>query len=289
MEQEPDPAVQRHQLRMELRRARERAELTQRRAARDLGWSDSKLVRIEAGHSRVSRTDLKALLELYGVANTDTFAHLAELAEQSKRQPWAAYRDVLSPEFVVYLGYESAASSLRTFQRDVIHGLLQTEDYARSLTRAVAKTPSDIQPELLDRQIKVRLTRQALFYKEEAPRASFILDEAALRRPPGTDEPSREVLRAQLQRLKELAKLPSVTIQVTPFDYGFHFGSRGPFTVLQFPGDDGAVVYLEGVRSSSIIQEDLEEVAFYDQLFEQLAAAATPPDDLDRYLDEIMQ
>lgn len=287
MEQQPDPSVQRHRLRMELRRAREGSALTQQQAAKELKWSTSKLVRIEAGHSGISYTDLKALLELYGVRSSETLADLAELAEQSRRQPWNTYRDVLNAEFVVYLGYESVACTLRTFQRDAIHGLLQTEDYARSLIHAIA--PPGTADDRTERQVEARMKRQQrLLNRENAPRMSFILDEAAVGRPPGSGEHARRVLRAQLQRLKEVARLPAVTVQILPISYGFHFGSRGPFTILEFPGEDGSVVYLEGARSSSVIQEESGKVMFYNDLFEQLTAAATDPDDLDRRLDALM-
>jgi transcriptional regulator with XRE-family HTH domain len=288
MEAYPDPTVQRHRLRLELRSAREKAGLARRQAAANLGWSESKLVRIEAGQVGLSRTDLKALLDLYGLRAPEAFADLAELAEQSRRQPWKAYRDVLNAEFIVYLGYESAASRLYSFQPKVIHGLLQSEDYARSINQAMAMAPANGPRERIDRQIKARKERQALLHKEGAPQTAFILDETAVRRPPGADRHSREVLRAQLQQLKELATLPTVTIQILPIQYGFHPGSRGPFAVLEFPGDDGSVAYLEGSHSRSVIHEEAEQVRLYRRLFDQLAAAATRPEELDRYLDEVV-
>jgi transcriptional regulator with XRE-family HTH domain len=285
MEHQPDPTVQRHRLRLELRRARERAGLARRQAATDLGWSESKLVRIEAGQVGVSRTDLKALLEQYGMSDPEVFQELAELAEQSRRQPWNAYREVLNAEFVVYLGYESAACRLRSFQPEVIHGLLQTEDYARGLVRALA--PPNKSKRAIEQQIEARMKRQTLLRGEDGPELSFILDESAVRRPPGASERDREVMRAQLRRLKELAARPKITIQVLPFSHGFHYGSNGPFTVLEFPGGNGGVVYMEGSRPGSKIREDPEEAGFYSTLVDALAEAALRPGDLDRFLDGV--
>jgi transcriptional regulator with XRE-family HTH domain len=257
---------------MELRRARERADLARRQAATNLGWSESKLVRIEAGQVGISRTDLKALLELYGVNSPEVLTELAELAEQSRRQPWNAYREVLNAEFVVYLGYESAACRLRSFQPDVIHGLLQTVDYARGLIRAVA--PATRSEETIELQVEARMKRQVLLKREDGPELAFILDESAVRRPPGPGEHNREVMRVQLRRLRELANLPRITIQILPFSHGFHYGSKGPFTILEFHG--------------STIREEAKEVEFYSNLFDQLVAAAIHPRDLDGFLDEVM-
>jgi transcriptional regulator with XRE-family HTH domain len=286
MEHPPDPTVQRHRLRMELRRARENANLARRQAATNLGWSESKLVRIEAGQVGISRTDLKALLELYGVNSSEKLTELAELAQQSRRQPWNAYRDVLNAEFVVYLGYESVACRLRSFQPEVIHGLLQTEDYAQGVIRAVA--PSTRPEETIKLQVEARMKRQVLLGREDDPELSFILDESAVRRLPGPEARNREVMRAQLDRLKELGRLPKITIQILQFSHGFHYGSNGPFTILEFPGGNGGVVYMEGSRPGSMIREEADDVQRYDDLFEELAAAATQPGDLDRYLDEVM-
>src|SRR3954463_13662997 len=105
-----DPSLNRRKLRMELRVAREKAGLTQRLAAQTLEWSLSKLIRIETGTVSVSVTDLRALLQLYGIDDQQAVAALEAAARGSKGPSWwAPYNDVLTTTYAQYLGFESAA------------------------------------------------------------------------------------------------------------------------------------------------------------------------------------
>src|SRR4051794_41070755 len=124
--------MQRRRLRVELRRARAAAGYTQRDVAEALDWSYSKLLRIENGQVGVSRTDLKALLDHYLITDEGQLKAFAQLARDGRRQPWSAYRDVLNPDYMIYLGHEGSASTIRHFEQLVIPGLLQTEAYART-------------------------------------------------------------------------------------------------------------------------------------------------------------
>jgi transcriptional regulator with XRE-family HTH domain len=281
-----DPMVQRRRLRVELRRARLGAGLTQRQVANELGWSPSKLLRIEAGQVGVSRTDLRALLDHYGVRDPNTVAEFTRLAEQSRRQPWSEYRDVLRPEFVVYLGYEAAASYLCQFEPLGIPGQLQTPDYARRVIWDLASPGTD--EKILERQLEARLKRQALLERHDPPNAHFMLDEAVVRRWVGAEGGNATIMREQLERLKDLNNRPSITIQVLRFSHGLHYGLRGPFVLLEFPDpEDDDLLYIEGIRSSSANRDSADEITFYKNIFWDLEKAATPPGDLATFLDTI--
>ena len=206
-----NPVTQQRQLRAELRTAREAADFTQKGAADALDWSLSKLIRIETGAVRVSITDLRALLQLYGVTNQDKIDELVDMARSGKQRAWwDRYRPRLPQSFVTFLGLEDSTSLLRQFQPLFVPGLLQTEDYARAVVSLY--NPHD--EDAIERGVEIRMERQDRFYEKGHQRAFFILDESALRRQIG----GPQVMRRQLERLKEVNRLPFVSIQVVTFD-----------------------------------------------------------------------
>ena len=284
MESAPDPIVQRHRLRVELRQERTNAELSQREVAKRLGWSSSKLLRIETGQSGVSRTDLKALLEQYGVTDSTRIAALSQLAEESRRHPWGRYRDVLNPEFLVHLGYEGAASTLMQYHHLAIPGLLQTEEYVQSIIRAFAKPGTSDQT--IRRQIEVRLKRQAVFERANPPKAAFILDESSVRRSPGQGVAGASIMRRQLAHLRRLNESPLINIQILPFSFGLRDGMQNPFVLLGFADSEGVLLHLEG-HKSTLSLDDPVQVDHYRKVFEDLRTSATPPEMLDEVLNRV--
>ena len=146
-----------------------------------------------------------------------------DLAEQSSRPDWwTKYGDVLPDWFENYLGLESASATIRTFEIQFVHGLFQTDDYARAVTRLghQAATPTEI-----ERRVGLRVKRQDLLTRANPPRIWSVMDEAVLRRPFG----GPAVMRAQLRHLIEVAEMPQVTLQVVPFARGGHAGASGSF------------------------------------------------------------
>jgi transcriptional regulator with XRE-family HTH domain len=280
------PALRRR-LRVELRRARTRASLTQKDVAQALDWSPSKVIRIESGQVAISTTDLKALLAEYRVRDDAVIADLVDLARNSKKQPWSQYKDVLSPDDQAYFGYESAASIVRQFEPLLVPGLLQTEEY----TRALLADAFDYPQRQLDRLVEARKERQELLIRDDAPEVFCIVDEAVTRRQVG----GAEVMRNQLQRLLSLAELPLVTLQVMPFDAGAYQGLQGPFVLLEFseqvesePVDeesedtieveaDNFVLYLES-RESLAVRDQPEIMGEYLERFLDLEKAAASPE-----------
>ncbi|MEU5692842.1 helix-turn-helix transcriptional regulator [Actinosynnema sp. NPDC020468] len=279
MAQATNPVAQQRRLRTELRRARDRANRTQRDVAEELDWSTSKIIRIETGAVNISTTDLRALLAFYGEP-AERIAELVEVAKASRQQAWwDKYKGKLSKELSALLELESATSLIRQFQTLVIPGLLQTEDYAREILRLYSREDE------LDFKVKTRLERQRLVLEEGGPKAFFVIDEAALRRWVG----GPAVFRAQLEHLKELNRRPAVSIQVLTFDKGVHRGIRGNFEVFEFPDDQDHVVYLEWPSGVQVIQNDTAQASNFVEIFLELEGLAEPSDRLDAVIDRLLE
>jgi transcriptional regulator with XRE-family HTH domain len=277
MTSKPDAPVQRRRLRSELRRARQEAGLTQKDVAEALEWSLSKLIRIEAGAVGISTTDLRALLQHYGVNDAEVVDHILNLARAGKEQRgwWTTYRDVISQQFLTFLGHENSASVILMFQPLLIPGLLQDEEYARALYRSSHESATSKRVEEL---VRLRLHRQEeLFERPDPPEMVFVIDEAALRRWVG----GRDVMRHQLRRLKGEALRDNVTVDVVPFTAGGHPGLFGPFVILEFADErDEDILFLENVRGDGgdIFRDEQMEIAPYRETFAQLRDLAHQTD-----------
>ena len=263
------PTVRRRRLAAELRRLRDAAGLTIDEVGEKLECSASKISRIETGHVGVTPRDARDLLELYGVQGDDREA-LVQLAREARtRGWWHAYSEVFTGAFV---GLEADASSLRAFQALLVPGLLQTEDYARAVIRAMRP---DAEEADIERRVVARMERQRLVTDAAPPEYWAVLDEAVLHRLVG----GPKVMAAQLSKLLELAAMPHMTIQVVPFGTGAHPGMEGPFVILGFPEQaDPDVVYVDSTTSGAYLELPAD-VRRYSLMFDHLRAAALKPDD----------
>jgi len=251
--------VPRRQLGRHLRDLRNRARLTVRTAADKLEWSEAKMWRIETGQTSLRSHDVETMCRIYG-APPDLAEALMALAKETKaRGWWHAYGDVIPEWLDVYIGLEEAASRLCVYEADMVPGLLQTTDYARTLIRADNAAVAD---EEIERRVHVRIARQALLTRVTAPvRYEVVLNEAILRRPVG----GPAVMASQLRRLAEIGELPTVSIRVAPFRSGLHHGvMSGSFVILWFPvnGDgkelEPPTVYVEGFTGSLYLDKPRE-------------------------------
>ncbi|MEU5898194.1 MULTISPECIES: helix-turn-helix transcriptional regulator [Streptomyces] len=259
----PSAALQRLRLRTELRKARTAARLTQRQVAAKMEWSPSKLIRIEAGEVGISVNDLRPLLDAYGIRDRRKIEELLDLARGSRKMPYTEYRDLYSKEFLQFLALESSASIVRAYNSLQVPGPLQTEEYGRAIMRAYEKGIDD---EVVERAIEVRLSRQETLTSGDRE-IFYILDESVVRRQVG----GRGIMRAQLERLAELAALPNVSIQILPFSVGAHPGIQGPFTLFEFAADEMPdTLYLENPRGDSYSTNAPEESGRYLERFWEL-------------------
>lgn len=265
------PAITRRRLRIELRKMREQAGLSQGEVAAKLDWSVSKLIRIENGSVGVAVTDVRALLGLYQ-ASERTIEDLARLAKTAReRRWWSKYRDVVSPHLQEYLGFEADAVRLRLFHPTAVLGLLQTEAYARAMTgsQMFLSAPSESRQETL---IQVRIKRQQEILRSgNPPDFTAIIDEGALHRQVG----GPDVMRAQLRHLAELQKDGLVSLGIVPYSAGAHFGMFGAFHIFDFADDvEESVLYLEQPYGSISMQDKSDLVAQYEKRFESLLAVS---------------
>jgi transcriptional regulator with XRE-family HTH domain len=267
-------AASRRQLHTELYRLRLAAGLTQSDVARAHEWSASKVHRIEKGHVSISRTDLLALLDQYGVTDSDAVETFLDLARDARRRPpYAAYRDVFSPEIIRYLGYEASASWIGEMALTIVPGLLQTADY----TRALMAAGQGLDGRRAERIVASRAERQRMLDRPQAPRVSFLLDESVLLRPIG----GAAVLRAQLAHLLEVARSPRVDVRVLPMALGAHAGLRGSFVLLRFPAiTDPDIVFVENRVGDAIFENEAEVTDNFTRVFDDLQGLATETDDL---------
>jgi transcriptional regulator with XRE-family HTH domain len=278
------PTALRIALGTQLRRLREASNLTTAEAAEAIRATHSKISRLERGRSAARQRDVADLLSLYGVTDEAEREELLALTRQANAPGWwQQYSDILPKWFELYIGLEKAASIIRTYEVQFVHGLLQTEDYARAVILiANAHAPA----EEIDRRVSVRMRRQHLLTQPDAPELWAVLDEAALRRSPD----GRTVMRAQLEHLLEITDLPNVTLQIVPFHVGAHAAAGGPFTILRFPEPDlPDLVYLEQLNSALYLDQSddvIDYVTVMDQLCIQAETGAASQDMLSALLKQ---
>ena len=277
------PTVPRMLVGIELHRYREAAGITPDQAAYEIRASRSKISRMENGLVRFKERDVTDLLTLYGITDEQIRGRLVTLARQANTPGWwSKYGDIMADWFESYLGLETAASVIRTFELQFVHGLFQTEDYARAVT-LLGHTAAPA--EEIDRRVSLRLTRQDLLNSTNPPQVWSVLDEGALRRPVG----GRQVMRAQLEHLAEVARLRHVTIQVVPFARGGHAAAGGSFTVLRFSEPEVPdVVYLEQL-TSALYLDKLEDVDHYLEVMNHLSTEALTPAESARFITTLSQ
>jgi len=266
-----DAIVLRMLLGRQLRRLREAAGITPERAGDEIEGSRSKISRMETGKTAYKISDVADLLSLYGVTDKQRRAEVLAMARHSNAPDWwRKYSDILPGWFETYLGLESAACTIRSFEIQFVPALFQTEDYARAVTRLGHKAAPDGE---IDERVALCLKRQALLSRPGPPVVWSVMDEGVLRRRVG----GPAVMRAQLRHLIEAAAMPHVIFQVVPFGLGAHAGAAGSFTVLRFAERDlPDVVYIEQLTSAMYLEQRLD-VEHYLEVINQLSGEALPP------------
>lgn len=262
------PTARRRRLSIELKKLRDQSALTCAQVGSALDWSGSKVNRMETGSGRVQPSDVDALCRFYDTGD-ELRDFLKSLAREAKTRGWWQVHGAGVPKwFSIYIGLEQEASSLRQYQCELLPGLMQTPAYACELHKTGAHMPlQDI-----DRAVRVRMERQAMLTRPGAPDAWFVVNESALRNVIG----DRALMREQLEGVLESSELPSVTLQVLPFDAGT-YPATGPFTMLGFPDqEDPDIVYRDGITDAIYLEEE-HHVREYTRAFDGLRAAASSP------------
>ncbi|HEX5496903.1 MAG TPA: helix-turn-helix transcriptional regulator [Mycobacteriales bacterium] len=267
------PTVVRRQLGRRLKRMRETAGRSVEHvvANRHLGISRAKLYKLEAGHHPAKPQDVAALCRFFGAAeeDIDTMTALA-LATQGASW-WHVYGEDAVPEwFSLYVDLEPAAKSIRTYEAELVPGLLQTRDYATAVYQATSAWEDVAE---IDRRVTVRMKRQAILDRPEPPNLHVVLNEAAILRQVG----GAEVIAEQVAKLRKAAQRPGVTVDILPLAAGAHAAMATPFLILDFPdpAEDPSVVYLDTPSSAAYLQKPTD-LTRYAAMFDQLLDRTTP-------------
>jgi transcriptional regulator with XRE-family HTH domain len=252
-----------------LRRHREAARVTIDMVAERLGCSTSKVSRIETGHTSATPSDVQAMMDIYGVSD-EIKAELVQIAREARQKGWwHPFSTVLTS---AYVGLEAAARLVRSYESQVIPGLLQTEEYAIAVIRGAQSGDTDQE---IERRVRVRMERQSLLIQDDPIDLWVVLDEAVVSRPVGGDE----VMRDQLARLITTARLPNVTLQILPFAAGAHAGMDGTFAILEFEEEGDADVVFTENATGGLFLEKAEELSKYISIFETIRSSALPPEE----------
>jgi transcriptional regulator with XRE-family HTH domain len=280
------PTIRRRRLGAALRRLREGSGMSLDAVAKELGWSTSKVSRIELAKIAVTPADVRALLGVLD-ALSEEVETLVSLASED-RQPgwWRQYAEVLPPWFEGYLSLESEAARLLAYESEVVPGLLQTEQYAAEILRQSSYTQL---PDEAARAAELRRARQVRLVGPDPIYLDAVINEGALRRVVG----DRKVMCGQLTRLIETVELPNVALRVLPFAAGAHPAVDGSFTVLEFSDPSNPrIVYLDRMTDSEYL-DSLRDVAAYRHAHERLRASALSVNDshemISKLLRELMQ
>ncbi|MEU1806983.1 helix-turn-helix transcriptional regulator [Streptomyces sp. NPDC019937] len=279
------PSVLRMILGKQLEELRTRTGLSYDEAGAAIGVSHSTIRRMEAAKvARLRLADVEKLLQTYGVTDQheiDTF--LKSVREANKRGWWHVYRDVMPDWFAAYLSLEQAALQIRAYEPQFVHGLLQTEDYARAL---LASGNPHVPAGATERRIALRMRRQELLSRESPPRLWVVMDETVLRRPVG----GAAVMRAQIDRLIAVNALPHVTLQIMPFSNGPHPAMpAGAFHVFRFRAAElPDIVYLGGLIGA-VYLDKADDVVVYREALDRVSAQSAPAQKTEALLSEIRE
>ena len=270
-----ESTVPRRQLGRYLRELRFASGMTIAEAATLVERGSSTLQRLEKGSAeRIRILDVEALCRIYDADDT-TSAALLGLAQQAKVKSWYhEYGDLIPENFDVYMGLEVAARSLKTYQIELVPGLLQTADYARAVIKSGLPNESDAD---IERRVRLRMQRQVLIRRKSRPaQLNVILHETVLHRVIG----GNRVMDAQRRHLADISTQPNVTLRVLPFTGGLPLGAvTGNFIILDFGKDtkgspiEPRVVYVPGIGGEIYLEKEAD-IRRYDRAYDAIQAAA---------------
>ena len=265
------PTLRQRELGLRLRRLRTGLGLTVEDVADKLLCSPAKISRIEAAARRPGLRDVRDLCDLYGVEDA-VKAELMQLARQARQQGW--WTEFPDLNLYPYIGLEEEASAITHYAMHYVPALLQTEEYARTIIKAVLPK---IDPEVLQTRVEVRIRRQQLLEGENPPRYRVLLDEAVLHRQVG----GPAVMAAQLARIIEVVDAGKATIQIIPFEAGAYPTGDSMFVLLEF-GESvlPPTVYVEGLFDGRYYERPADLAQYREAIEHQRDSALSPRDSL---------
>jgi transcriptional regulator with XRE-family HTH domain len=257
-----------------LRMFRESLGLTQTAACRLLDRSQASLSAYENGHRAIRPRDLKHILDVYGVTDDLVRSRLLSLAAQGRQDGWwHDFDERYEPGAVDYASLEADASCARLFDPLLVHGLLQTEQYARAVIGSSGvsmRTPQDVEV-----AVGFRMNRQRIHRQASPPKIAVVLGEASLRQMMG----GPAVMRGQMRKLMAVSDFPHIDLRILLFSAGAHPGVDGAFTILGI-GPDALVevVAIDSLTRSWYVDEP-SDVDHHNRTFELLQEMSLSQED----------
>ena len=262
MSHPPSPSQQR--LTAMLRRLRDDAGLSTYQLSEALGWSQSRVTRIERGRIVATAADVEAWAEATG-ATQSARGELSDLAYDAWTQSRAwrtSHRHGLAARQREMAQLEQSCTGLRHFQPEAIPGLLQAPAYARDVIRMADITgQGDV-----DAAVAVRIDRQRAL-RESERNFHFVLAEGALRWRPGPPDTMAE----QRDHLLAAAEFAAVSIAAIPYDQQASAPYIHPFMIFDLP--EGQLVITEQYAGETF-SSDARDVEIYERVFRVLSESA---------------
>jgi transcriptional regulator with XRE-family HTH domain len=279
-DQRGSPTARRIMLGARLRRLREAAEVSRAEAGFAIRSSESKISRLELGRVSFKPRDVTDLLTMYGVTDLEKREAFLEMVKRSNEPGWwHRYIDLVADWFQDYLGLEESASRIQTWEQQFVPGLLQTEDYAKAI---ISHGWSPMATQSVQRQVGMRMRRQALLGRPDPPKLWAVIDESVLHRPIG----GRRVMLDEVEHLIELTKRPNITLQVVPYQFS-GYAAEGSFTSLRFAEPElPDVVYIEHL-SGALYLDKRSDTELYGRVFDRLTVDAYTPDHTRQFLMKV--
>jgi len=274
------PTARRIVLGAQLRKLRERSDISRADAGYAIRGSDSKISRMELGRVGFKERDVVDLLTMYGVSDPQEREQFLEMVRRSnERGWWHRYTDLMPNWFSDYVGLEESTSLIQTHELQFVPGLLQTENYARATVTHGRPTRLD---EDAERRVALRMQRQKLLVRQGGPRLWAIIDESVLSRPIG----GHAVTREQIEFLLEITRQPNITLQVLPYALS-GYSAEGAFSILRFGERElPDVVYIEHL-SGALYLDRIEEIELYSRVFDRLTVDSETPDQTRQTLSKL--
>ncbi|MFI1538492.1 helix-turn-helix domain-containing protein [Streptomyces anandii] len=268
-ERRPAPTVGQVVLGRRLQELREAAGLRREEAAQVLRVAPATVRRMEMAEVALKIPYVQVLLTTYGVADEEAAAFVALAEEANQPGWWQRFHDVLPEWFSLYVSLEGAARLIRSYEPHFVPGLLQTEGYARAVMEA--GTVGQVGPEAIERHVSLRMARQKLLERADAPHLWVIIEETVLRRPVSIDG---QVMREQLDKLLEYTERDRVTVQVAEFSDGPHPGTYAPFSLFRFAEPElPDLVYTEYL-TGALYLDSRKEVSTHLEVLDHMTARA---------------
>ena len=276
-----NPTVRQRELGLRLRKLRTGLGLTVDDVADKLMCSAAKISRMETGARRPIPRDVRELCALYRVDEA-TAAELMKLTREAREQGWWTQYDDL--DLFPFIGLEQEATSITAYSMYWLPGLLQTEDYARAIIKAVLPL---LDPAVQAQRVEARLRRQERLTGPDAPRYRVILDEAVVRRRVG----SSAVMAAQIDKIVKVAHAGQVVVHIIPANAGGYAAADSNFVLLEFTDPlrlMPPVVYVEGLGSAHYY-ERAKDIQRYRDSVEHMRDFALNPADSLRHLADVRE